>query len=103
MTTAAAGLRDPEYGRRPPLLAYLNIDRGEDPMASISNDKGGRKRILFVDPNGNRKTIRLGKLSLKDAKTVNHRVEQLLSSKITGGMDRDLSLWVAEMDPRLRE
>ena len=29
-------------------------------MASISNDPGGRRRILFVDPSGDRKAIRGG-------------------------------------------
>ncbi len=32
-------------------------------MASLANDPGGRRRILFVDTEGNRKTIRLGKMS----------------------------------------
>ncbi len=30
-------------------------------MASLANDPGGRRRILFVDSEGNRKAIRLGK------------------------------------------
>ena len=72
-------------------------------MASVSNDPNGRKRILFVDPLGDRKAIRVGKLSKKDADSIKYRVEGLLSAKITGAMDRDLSLWVSELSPVLRE
>ncbi len=36
-------------------------------MASIGNDAGGCKRILFYAEDGSRKTIRLGKLSKGDA------------------------------------
>ena len=32
-------------------------------MASIGTDPGGLRRILFVAPDGERKTIRLGKMS----------------------------------------
>ena len=31
-------------------------------MASIANDPGGRKRIIFTDKHRNRKTIWLGKV-----------------------------------------
>ena len=50
-------------------------------MASLSKDSGGKKRIQFVDPNGKRKAIRLGKMPLSDARTVKHYIESLLVSK----------------------
>lgn len=74
----------------------------ESNMASIGNDAGGRKRILFYAPCGARKTIRLGKCSKPYAETVKTRTEQLLTAAITGSMDRDLSFWVAELHPTLR-
>ncbi len=36
-------------------------------MASICNDDGGLRRILFVDVDGSRKTIRLGKVAKRTA------------------------------------
>ncbi len=73
-------------------------------MASVCNDAGCCRRILFVDPDGCRKTIRLGKLSKRDAESIKLRVESLLSSAMTGNaMDRDLSVRVANMKPWLRE
>jgi len=63
-------------------------------MASVSNDPGRCKRILFVDPQGNRPANRLGKMSKEYASSIKVRVEQLLTAKITGVIDRDLSLWV---------
>ena len=71
-------------------------------MASISNDPGGRRRILFVDPIGERKAIRLGKVSQRSAESFKGRVEQLLESLILKRpMDSDLAEWVTELHPRL--
>jgi integrase len=72
-------------------------------MANVCSDPNGRKRIQFVAPDGTRRSIRLGKCSMKAADTIRGRVEQLLSAKILGSMDRDLSLWVASIDVVLRE
>ena len=43
-------------------------------MASISDDPNGRRRILFVAPDGSRKTIRLGKIDRKSAEAINRHV-----------------------------
>ena len=65
-------------------------------MASIGNDNNGHRRILFYDPMGIRKTIRLGKVSKRDAESIKLRVEALLSSRITkNSIDRDTSHWLA--------
>ncbi len=73
-------------------------------MASIGKDPGGRKRILFVAPDGRRKTIRLGKLSIRAAEGVKYRVEHLLSSKIAGhAVEADTAQWVASLEPTLAE
>lgn len=53
-------------------------------MASIGSDKNGRKRILFVDRDGKRKTIRLGTMSLKQAQLVCGHVEQLVNARSGG-------------------
>jgi integrase len=69
-------------------------------MASIANDPNGYRRVQFVSPDGKRKSIRLGKVSLKVAESIRHRVESLLSGCITGVSDRDTSIWLAEITER---
>ncbi len=67
-------------------------------MASICKDPNGTKRILFVDQGGNRKSIRLGKVSLRNAEAVKYRVEEILQSRITNqAIGRDTSSWLAEI------
>jgi len=66
-------------------------------MASISKDPGGKRRILFIAPDGKRKTIRLGKLSQRAAEAIKFRVEQLVAAQLTGhAIDADTSRWLAE-------
>ena len=73
-------------------------------MASLGNDANGCRRILFYDAEGARKTIRLGKVAKRFAESITLRVEALSSSAITGEpLDRDWSLWVANLEPWLRE
>ena len=71
-------------------------------MASIANDPGGKKRILFVNPDGDRKAIRLGKVSQRSAEGVKYRVEQLLEALLLKrSMEADLAEWVADLDKRM--
>jgi len=72
-------------------------------MASIGNDAGGLKRILFYAPDGSRKTLRLGKCSKRDAESVRGRVESLLSSTMLGNaISRDDATWLASDGKPLR-
>jgi integrase len=65
-------------------------------MASVANDPGGRRRILFVAPDDRRRTIRLGKCDRKTAEAVARRVEALLAAKIGGQpVPRDTASWLA--------
>jgi hypothetical protein len=52
-------------------------------MACIGRDLGGRRRILFVAPDGKRRTIRLGKVPQKTAEAVKVKVEALVAAAIT--------------------
>ncbi len=71
-------------------------------MASIANDPGGKKRILFVNPDGDRKAIRLGKVSQRSAEGIKYRVEQLLEALLLKRpMEADLVEWVADLDKRM--
>ena len=71
-------------------------------MASISKDPNGRKRVLFVNGDGERKTIRLGKMSLPDAREVKSKVEAILSANISRrAFDNPTAAWVADIPDSL--
>jgi integrase len=73
-------------------------------MASIVNDPNGRRRILFVAPDGSRKTIRLGKVDRKTAESICRHVEALLAAKIAGQpTPRDTAVWLANIGAVLRD
>src|SRR5947209_7262368 len=48
-------------------------------MASIANDPGRRRPILFVNKHGDRKALWLGKLSKRLAEEIKTRVESILA------------------------
>ena len=68
-------------------------------MATIGNDPNGRKRILFVAGDGSRKTIRLGRMSKKQAKSCLLFVEDLCAAargaKVIENTTAD---WLADLD-----
>ena len=71
-------------------------------MASVARDKNGTRRILFLAPDGRRKTIRLGKVSQRAAEGVKYRVEQLLEClALKRPMEADLAGWVTDLAPPL--
>jgi len=87
------------------LVVFLSIHPyARIPLASISNDPNGRRRILFVAPDGSRKTIRLGKIDRKGAEAINRHVEALLSAKIGGQpIPRDTAAWITDIGEELIE
>src|SRR5262245_59554425 len=73
-------------------------------MASISKGPNGHRTIQFVGGDGKRRSIRLGKMSQRQAETVKLRVEALnaaLISKIP--LDGDSAAWVADIGNDLAE
>jgi hypothetical protein len=73
-------------------------------VASVSNDPGGRRRILFVAPDGSRKTIRLGKCDAKSAEPIARHVEALLAARIGGQpVPRATAAWPAGIGAALRD
>lgn len=67
-------------------------------MASISDDGNGRKRILFVNASGDRKAIRLGKVSIKTAETVCTKMEALNAAIIANTpIDRETAAWLSKI------
>jgi integrase len=69
-------------------------------MASISNDPKGRRRILFSDKNGSRKTLRLCKVPKKVAEEYLSKVEALNTAAIAVmSWDKEAARWVAALSP----
>jgi integrase len=65
-------------------------------MASISTDKNGNRTVQFVGPDRKRRSVRLGRVPMKNAEEVCRRVEALVASRITGtATDADTARWVA--------
>jgi len=73
-------------------------------MASVVNDPNGRKRILFVAPDGKRKTIRLGKIDRKTAEGVCRQVEHLLSARLSGQpIPQETAVWLRTIGNPLQD
>ena len=72
-------------------------------MASISN-RDGKRRIDFTAIDGSRKTIRLGKMSQRDAEGIKGHVENLLSAAMQGQEPtrRDAE-WLASLGDTLHD
>ena len=71
-------------------------------MASICKDPNGKKRIVFTSPDGVRKSLWLGKMTVRLAETVKQKVERIIATKITGTpLDDDTAKWIAKLDDTL--
>jgi integrase len=71
-------------------------------MASISTDAGGLRRLQFINGAGERKTIRLGNVSMRVAKEIKMRVEALNAAKVSGiAPDNETAAWVAKIEDGL--
>jgi len=72
-------------------------------MASIVNDPNGRMRTLFIGRDGQRRAIRMGKANTRQAESFNVKVEQLVTSGVTGSLDDETARWLAELDDVMHE
>ena len=73
-------------------------------MASITTEPKGRKTIQFKGKDGKRRSIRLGKVSLRLAESVKVRVEQLNAAAITGhAMDAETARWLPTIEGELAD
>ncbi|MCC7085289.1 MAG: hypothetical protein IT427_09810, partial [Pirellulales bacterium] len=71
-------------------------------MASIARDKNGYRRILFVTPDGKRPTIRLGKISQRDAESIARHVEALLVAKTANQpIPQPTAVWLSDLPQTL--
>jgi len=69
-------------------------------MASLARDNNGKKRIQFI-ADGRRKTIRLGKVSLRQAEAVRRHVEALIAATKTGVVAEETVGWLGSLDDRM--
>ncbi len=70
-------------------------------MASISTDKRGHTRILFIGTDGKRRTIRLGKCGRKQAELFRAHVEHITAAQRTGtAVSKVTASWLSELSAR---
>lgn len=71
-------------------------------MASITNGPNGNRIVQFVIPDGRRKSIRLGKVSKRQAELVKHHIEEILASLRTNQtIPQATKQWIDGLDTRL--
>lgn len=71
-------------------------------MASIASDPNGRKRLLFIDGNGKRHTVRLGKMQQRHAEGVRIKVESVLSALAARQpLDQETRQWALDIPDEL--
>ncbi len=68
-------------------------------MATISSDREGRRRLLFVDATGKRRSIKLGKMPKKTADGIKARVEHINAANISqDAIDGQTAAWLAKCE-----
>ena len=68
-------------------------------MASITREPNGRRTIQFIAVDAKRRSIRLGKVTQRQAEVVKLHIEQLQAARITGHAVADATArWIAELD-----
>jgi len=66
-------------------------------MASVSNDGNGRRRIQFFGLDGKRKSLRLGKVTTKEANEVREKIEGLIGMRTTQIPDAEVNAWLVKL------
>jgi len=71
-------------------------------MASITRESNARKTIQFVGADGKRRSLRLGKCSIRTADAVRVRVESIVSALLShSALDDETARWVSSLDQRM--
>ena len=68
-------------------------------MASISKERPAN--IQFVATDGRRRSLRLGKISEREANSIKFRVESILETNRNESVDDDTAAWLASRDDRM--
>lgn len=73
-------------------------------MATISTDNNGNRKLQFTDANRRRRTVYLGKMSIKKCEGVQRHVERILASQMSReALEPETARWVGELDDVLHE
>lgn len=73
-------------------------------MAELLTEPSGLRRIRFYDADEKRQSIRIGRMSLKRARNLKMRVEELIEASITGdALNKSTAEWVNELESKLRQ
>jgi integrase len=68
-------------------------------MAGVCKRDNGHKEIQFKGADGKRRSIRLGKMSMRNANATKTKVEELISASISGhAVDDETARWLAKLD-----
>ena len=78
---------------------------GTSSMASISTEsKSGRRTIQFVGSDEKRRSIRLGKVTMKDAEAIKTKVEAIQTAKFSQrSPEAEVSVWIGKLEPSLAD
>ncbi len=73
-------------------------------MASINQSKNGLKAIQFYNADGERKTIRIGKTTMRDAEKIKTKIEELNVAKINGTpLEVETASWLSTRPAKFYE
>src|SRR5687767_12605930 len=73
-------------------------------MASISTAANGTRRILFVNKQGERKAVHLGRISLRTTEEICRRVETINAATIAAvAIDGDTAAWLGKISDELHQ
>lgn len=68
-------------------------------MASITTAKNGTRILQFYDPAGKRRSLRLGKITLRAANSIAGKIEHLVSAKVSDiAPGSDIMRWLGKLD-----
>lgn len=71
-------------------------------MASVRRRPNGTVEIRYLNADGNRCSLYVGKIALRDAESIGSKVEHIVSRQITGSEpDRHVSEWIATRPEKL--
>jgi integrase len=71
-------------------------------MASISTDARGNRTVQFIAKDGKRRSLRLGRVTIDEARDVKRHIERILNaSKLGNALKNDQVNWLAGLDDDL--